>query len=149
VQIRLIEEFRARATAAFKASARNDHVMIEIGQALAKALAADTSAAVPDVRVRKLIALAAQQLDEPMSLSDAVAASGLSASRLRHLFVEQTGLPFKTYLLWLRLTRALERFAAGAPLTQAAHESGFSDSAHLSRTFRRMFGVAPTALRMT
>ena len=29
-----------------------------------------------------------------------VAVSGLSASRLRHLFVEQTGLPFKVYVLW-------------------------------------------------
>ena len=38
--------------------------------------------------------------------------------------------------------------AGGSPLTRAAHEAGFSDSAHLSRTFRRMFGVAPTALKM-
>jgi AraC-like DNA-binding protein len=100
------------------------------------------------VRIRKIIAWAAEQIDEPVGLSDAVAVSGLSASRLRHLFVEQTGLAFKTYLLWLRLTRAVESFAAGASLTQAAHQAGFADSAHLSRTFRRMFGVAPANLRM-
>jgi len=32
---------------------------------------------------------------------------GLSARRLSHQFVEQTGLPFRTYLLRLRLTRAV------------------------------------------
>jgi AraC-like DNA-binding protein len=91
---------------------------------------------------------AAAQIDGPVGLADAVAVSGLSASRLRHLFVEQTGLAFKTYLLWLRLTRAVECFAGGATLTQAAHQAGFADSAHFSRTFRRMFGVAPANLRM-
>ncbi|GAB4566709.1 MAG: hypothetical protein Tsb007_39930 [Rhizobacter sp.] len=30
--------------------------------------------------------------------------------------------------------------------TQAAHEAGFSDSAHLTRTFKRMFGLNPAAL---
>ena len=111
-------------------------------------LGADAFGGEPDPRIRKVIAWAAAQIEEPVGLSDAVAVSGLSASRLRHLFVEQTGLPFRTYLLWLRLTRAVERFAAGASLTEAAHDAGFSDSAHLSRTFRRMFGVAPANLRM-
>jgi AraC family transcriptional regulator len=99
--------------------------------------------------VRKVIAWAHQQLEGPVSLAGAVPLTNLSAGRLRHLFVEQTGLPFKTFILWLRLMRALERFAAGRTLTEAAHDAGFSDSAHLSRTFRRMFGVAPGALRLT
>ena len=34
----------------------------------------------------------------------------------------------------------------GANLTEAAHLAGFADSAHLSRTFRAMFGVAPSLL---
>jgi AraC-like DNA-binding protein len=84
-----------------------------------------------------------------LSLSDVVDVGALSAARLRHLFVEQTGLPFKTYVLWLRLTRAVERMAAGRSLTQAAHEAGFADSAHFSRTFKRMFGIAPAGLRIS
>jgi AraC-like DNA-binding protein len=67
---------------------------------------------------------------------------------LRHLFVEQTGLPFRTYLLWLRLTKAVAVFAGGGSLTEAAHEAGFSDSAHFSRTFRRMFGLPAAALQL-
>jgi len=73
--------------------------------------------------------------------------SGIQATRVvRHLFVEQTGLPFRTYLLWRRLMRGLEAFASGASLTDAALGAGFSDSAHFSRTFRRMFGTAAAAL---
>ena len=71
----------------------------------------------------------------------------LSPSRLRHLFVEQTGLAFKTYLLWLRLVRALEIYAEGRSLTESAHAAGFSDSAHFSRIFKRTFGLPATTLR--
>lgn len=135
---------------AFKASdwRASDSEVIAWGQRLVGVLAADERAEIPDYRIRKVIAWASERLDGTLSLADAVPVAGLSSSRLRHLFVEQTGLPFKTYLLWLRLSRALAAVARGSALTAAAHEAGFSDSAHLSRTFRRMFGVAPTALQM-
>jgi AraC-like DNA-binding protein len=35
----------------------------------------------------------------------------------------------------------------GESITTSAHLAGFSDSAHLSRIFRRTFGMAPSALR--
>lgn len=145
----MLGDFPSRLAAMHRDPTRNDASLIAIGRALATALSADAKVNAPDLRIRKMIAWAARHLDGPVSLNDAVAVSELSASRLRHLFVEQTGLPFKTYVLWLRLNKALEAFAAGASLTEAAHDAGFSDSAHLSRTFRRMFGVTPAALRMT
>ncbi len=145
----LLGDFRRRIAEAFRSPGRNDAAFIDLGQALIAHIAGTARADVPDLRVRKVIAWAGGQLDGPVSLSDAAPVVNLSAGRLRHLFVEQTGLPFKTYVLWLRLSRAVERFAAGSSLTQAAHEAGFSDSAHLSRTFRRMFGVTPAGLRMT
>jgi AraC-like DNA-binding protein len=40
----------------------------------------------------------------------------------------------------------MEEFGRGANLTNAAHAAGFSDSAHLTRTWRQMFGVSPTAM---
>ncbi|MBK6705703.1 MAG: helix-turn-helix transcriptional regulator [Caulobacteraceae bacterium] len=132
----------------YRAAKRDDASLVELGRGLLAALAAGR-AQEPDARIRRVIAWAADQLDGRVSLDDAIAIAGISASRLRHLFVEQTGLPFKTYLLWLRLTRAVERIAAGVSITEAAHDAGFSDSAHLSRTFRRMFGVAPAALKMS
>ncbi len=145
----LLGDFRERIAEAFRAPGKNDATFVDLGRMMIAHMAGSARADVPDLRVRKVIAWAGGQLDGPVRLSDAAAAVNLSAGRLRHLFVAQTGLPFKTYVLWLRLTRAVERFAAGSSLTQAAHDAGFSDSAHLSRTFRRMFGVTPAALRIT
>jgi len=148
VESQIIGDFRERLAAAHLASIKDDGALVALGRELVSILSAGTVASDADSRIRKVIAWAAEQIDQPISLSDALAVGGLSASRLRHLFVEQTGLPFRTYLLWLRLTRAVEIVAGGASLTEAAHEAGFSDSAHFSRTFRRMFGVPPAALRI-
>lgn len=146
VETETIDDLRGRLAAA--STAQDDQVLVALGRELVSALSAGAPVNDTDPRIRKVIAWAAEQIDQPISLSDALIVGGLSASRLRHLFVEQTGLPFKTYLLWLRLTRAVDVVAGGASLTQAAHEAGFSDSAHFSRTFRRMFGVPPAALRI-
>jgi len=72
--------------------------------------------------------------------------ANLSPSRFSHWFVEQTGLPLRSYRKWLRLELALHQLAQRGNLTDAAHAAGFADSAHLSRTFREMFGQNPAAL---
>ena len=54
---------------------------------------------------------------------------------------------FRAYLLWLRLEHSLAAYVAGRTLTEAAYAGGFADSAHLSRTFKRMFGIAPASVR--
>ncbi|EKN0216423.1 AraC family transcriptional regulator [Pseudomonas sp. NPDC077186] len=69
----------------------------------------------------------------------------LSPTRFSHWFVEQTGLPLRSYAKWLRLTQALQHLAKGGRLTEAAHEAGFSDSAHFSRTFRTLLGIDPSS----
>jgi AraC-like DNA-binding protein len=80
------------------------------------------------------------------TLEEAAQFQSLSASRLGHLFSEEVGIPFRPFALWLRLQGAFGQLAQGANLTQAAHGAGFADSAHLTRTFRRMFGITPSDL---
>ncbi len=75
--------------------------------------------------------------------------AGLSPSRMQHLFKQQLGIPVRKYILWTRLRYALNLALSGKSLTEVAHQSGFSDSAHFSRTFKSMFGVAPSSLMST
>ena len=79
--------------------------------------------------------------EENRSLERLAALAGLSPSRFMHVFTQSLGVPLRPYLLWLRLQHAAGRLLAGASATEAAHEAGFSDAAHLSRTFRRTLGT--------
>lgn len=120
--------------------------LVEVGRAFVEGLSGAANAAPTDVRVQRMIAWAEERLGGTIELADAAGAVGLSKGRARHVFVEQTGLPFRAFLLWRRLNLALKHYAEGSALTEAAYAAGFSDSAHLSRTFRRMFGVAAAEL---
>lgn len=66
----------------------------------------------------------------------------LSESRFLHLFREQMGIAWRPYLLWRRTICAAHAITKGKSATEAAHLAGFSDSAHLSRTFRSLFGMS-------
>ena len=143
-----LDDLALEMATAFSRQRRDDRELTDLGRRVIQRLAGDASAVEPDARVRKIVAWAHAQLDNPIGLADAADLVGLSKQRLRHLFVEQTGLPFRTYLLWLRLMKGLEEFASGASLTDAAHDAGFADSAHFSRTFRRMFGTTAAALEV-
>ncbi len=136
------------ALSSFRATDGSGENLETIGRQLVDQLTGGVVGDAPDLRVRKLMTAAAESLDRAVSLRDFDGLGGLSASRLRHLFVEETGLPFRTYLLWLRLSKATALMAEGHPMTVVAHDAGFADSAHFSRTFKRMFGISPTSLRM-
>jgi len=141
VPVALLDAFRAGERSRMEAVARE--VIGRLGGDAARGRRLE-----PDARVLRVLRLLAAEPDAPPSLPEAAAAVRLSPGRLRHLFVQETGLHFRGYLLWLRLGRAVAVLAGGGALTEAAHVAGFADSAHLSRTFRRMFGLAPSELRI-
>lgn len=93
---------------------------------------------------------AVEYLDERSNarprLDEAAALGGVSPTHLTHRFTAEVGIPFRRYALWARLRAAVEHVAAGRSLTDAASAAGFSDSAHLSRTFRANFGLPPSTL---
>ena len=121
---------------------------IDAGRRILAAIAPNPTTALPDPRVESMIDFVHTNLDAPLSLGAAASAVCLSPSRARHVFAASTGLPFKAFVLWQRLERAVELFAAGRSLTEAAHEAGFADSAHLSRTFRKTFGIPASMLEV-
>lgn len=99
-----------------------------------------------DTRVIRALELIRQSNASRIPLEQVAAEVFLSPSRFAHLFAEEVGLPFRRYVLWRKLSRALQLISRGQSLSSAAHESGFSDSAHLTRTFHQMFGIPPTVM---
>lgn len=100
-----------------------------------------------DPRLARALEYIGAHVRHPITLGDVASAVALSESRFRHLFVAETGSSFRAYLLWLRINLAIEAVMAGASWTDAAHEAGFADSAHLTRTHKRVFGIEPSAIR--
>lgn len=99
-------------------------------------------------RVRKLLALLRSSgVGDATSLEVLASVVNLSPSRLMHVFTSSIGIPLRPYLAWLRLQRAATGIVNGMPMGDAAYAAGFADAAHMSRTFKRLLGVPPSALR--
>jgi len=128
----------------------DDGVIVALGQSVLEDLVGSTPSPRPlDPRIVRALDWISPRLGGRITLAEAAAVACLSDDRFRHLFADEIGLPFRTYLLWRRLMLAVERTAAGSSLTAAAHEAGFADSAHLSRTFSRTFGLPAASLELT
>lgn len=146
-----VDEARAMARSLFEAFAA-DAGMPAMRQAALDAIAALCGATTEpdaelDPRLARALAFIRERIAQPLSLGEVAASVALSESRFRHLFVSGTGSSFRAYLLWLRINLAIQAAMAGASWTAAAHQAGFADSAHLSRTHKRMFGIEPTSVR--
>ncbi|MCW8832588.1 MAG: helix-turn-helix transcriptional regulator, partial [Colwellia sp.] len=104
--------------------------------------------AVTDKRIQQLLTQLNQCLQgeciKPSSwrACDVASQLALSESRFLHLFSKELGVAWRPYLLWRRMMCAIQAIKHNASATEAAHLSGFSDSAHLSRTFRHNFGMS-------
>jgi AraC-like DNA-binding protein len=102
----------------------------------------------PGVR-RALERLQSASSEGDLSLDVLARTAKLSRGRFMHVFAESVGIPLRRYLLWRRLQRATIGIAVGHALARAAIDAGFTDAAHMSRTFRRMFGMTPSSIRRT
>jgi AraC family transcriptional regulator len=126
-----------------------DNELSELAQrAIAAAAGVSLRPAAVDQRVISAIAEIREHIDEPILLSALARRANLSPGRFRHLFVAETGVSLRAFVLWERLNRALSIGFSGGSWTEAAHAANFADSAHLTRTCRRMFGLAPTSARV-
>lgn len=84
-------------------------------------------------------------LEKDIRTGELAAASGISESYLKRLFVERFGVPPKKYIIQMKINHAaellrLERYT----VTQIASLSGFSDVYFFSRQFKDYMGITPT-----
>jgi AraC-like DNA-binding protein len=142
-------DLAAQLTCIWEGPRPDDASLARLGQGIAARMAQiDAAGPATDPRIERVIDRIRGETDLRMTARTAAGIACLSEGRFSHLFVEQIGLPFRTYVLWRRLSVAVDRMAAGGSLTSAAHDAGFADSAHFSRTFLRMFGIPASVLLM-
>lgn len=97
-----------------------------------------------DARIAGSLVFVQNRLPHPLPLPAVAAHVHLSAGRYAHLFTQQVGVPFRRYVRWSRLQATVRAVLQGHSLTQACYDGGFTDLPHFTRTFRAMFGVAPS-----
>jgi len=123
---------------------------LEIGALIRHCVQSLTAGALPARRLDERVTRVLQQIQRSNDLRLSLAAAArivfLSPSRFAHLFKQQLGLPFRRYVLWRKLTRAMLAIGREGTATAAAYDADFADAAHLTRTFCQMFGIPPSAM---
>jgi AraC-like DNA-binding protein len=145
----LVAPLAAPIASAYFGGADDDELRNLAKRTVAKAAGVSLRPAAVDPRIIAAIAEIRGRIDQPIALAALARQAGLSPGRFRHLFVAETGVSMRAFVLWERLNRALSiGFSGEGSWTEAAHAANFADSAHLTRTCRRMFGLAPTSARV-
>ncbi len=93
-------------------------------------------------RVREIIRASGE-----LTADDLAAAAGCSRYAAYRAFTQAYGLSPSDYQRQLRVQAARRLLGAGVTPARAAAEAGFADQAHLTRWFRRYYGVTPGAYR--
>lgn len=80
---------------------------------------------------------------ENVSLERLAGEAGVSSFHLCRLFRRETGLSPHAYQTLVRVRYAKGLLSEGVPIPQSAVDAGFCDQAHLTRHFKRVYGVTP------
>ncbi len=95
-------------------------------------------------KLRKLVVFINQNLSSPLRLDDLAAVAALSRAHLARSFRNTTGIPLHRYVLHRRLERARSLLSqAGARVQTVAVQCGFADAPHLSKAYRKAYGITP------
>jgi len=104
--------------------------------------------AIADAEVAAAMRFIADHATEPITAADVLAAVPLSRRALEQRFADVIGSTPTQEIRRRRIDHAKKLLlATDLPVDQVARLSGFTDHRHLSRTFARDTGIAPTAFR--
>lgn len=99
--------------------------------------------------VSRARAILDEAYEEPIAVSELASAVRLHERYLISLFKSATGIPPHQYLLARRLEHARCMLGTEQPLSAVAAAAGFTDQSHLTRHFKRTFGLTPGAYQRT
>ncbi len=101
-----------------------------------------------DERIEKVLSLfeGEGKEDEALTLKDLSQGVSLSQSRLAHLFMEETGIPLKSYTVIRKLKKAYDALFNGDNITMAALNAGFNSPSHFAYTNKLMTGMSASGI---
>lgn len=103
-----------------------------------------------DERILKCLDQLRNHPEAPFDLPSLARMSGLSVSRLSHLFKEQTGRTPQQYAEECRLSHAAHLLRlTELPVAEVGRECGYEDAYYFSTRFRRAFGQSPRNYRQS
>ena len=86
-----------------------------------------------------------QNYRKDISLESMASRFHVSESYLSHLFTQQMGMPFKSYLKQIRMEKAKEMLLGGeVRIADLAKNSGYSSSQYFFQVFKRYYKMTPT-----
>jgi AraC family transcriptional regulator len=101
----------------------------------------------PRAKLVRAVEYIQDQLDADLAVSGIAQAVGMSPFYFTRLFKESTGQSPHQYVVEARVRRAKELLTTGKfTIGEAAHQVGFVDQSHLTRHFKRVFGLPPKRL---
>ena len=101
-----------------------------------------------DPRLRKAVLFMQDNLHEKFSIKKIVHTTGLSYSRMRHLFRSQLGITPIQLLNQLRMNEAKKRLETTLLSVKEIMVSvGVADASNFTHSFKKAFGVTPTQVR--
>lgn len=100
-------------------------------------------------RLARATDIIADTLDVALDIRRLASDLDCSIAQLDRDFKRVLGQSPKRYRSRLRVQRAIDAIRAGLSLTEAAHESGFSEHSALSRAFKDITGLTPKGFRAT
>jgi AraC family transcriptional regulator len=101
----------------------------------------------PRAKLVRAIEYIRDQLDTDLTVSGIAQAVGMGPDHFAKLFKESTGQSPYRYVVEARVRKAKELLTTGKfTISEAAHHVGFVDQSHLTRHFRRVFGLPPKRL---
>jgi AraC family transcriptional regulator len=114
-----------------------------------RAPAPRTDGALPQRKLRAVVAYVEEHLDTGLTLVQMAAVAHLSPYHFARQFKAAIGLPPHQYVILRRVERAKQLLQPDGELSLAetAARSGFSDQSQFSQHFKRVVGVTPSQFR--
>ena len=102
-----------------------------------------------DARVNLLTEYIRQHYMNDICLQQLAALVNLNPFHMLRIFKKATGLSPYEYLLVIRVEQARQLLQKGSKVEQAALDTGFYDSSHFNRMFRKIAGMSPISYRLS